>query len=231
MTTPPFESVNGLHATEDSSPHPPLSIPHSEQPVSQRDQRFVTMGTSPSSVAGMYSISDDDDDDSEDQVADHAGNFDGFRNMLPSDIPVPFSLNEHEHDMEPRPSQGNTITSSSHTQVESFAHLAPTAAKLTSEPRTGDHGAGCCSNDRPQLKPEELEWPFPNTKLGQAYCNHCNIWKPDRAHHCRHCGTCVLAMEWVVGGLERLACLPTDRFMPPAQPSLSVDWSMCWMEE
>lgn len=31
----------------------------------------------------------------------------------------------------------------------------------------------------------------PNTR----YCERCEIVKPYRAHHCRHCGTCVLGMD------------------------------------
>ncbi|KAI8830229.1 DHHC palmitoyltransferase-domain-containing protein [Chytriomyces cf. hyalinus JEL632] len=27
------------------------------------------------------------------------------------------------------------------------------------------------------------------------YCNKCNTWKPDRAHHCSQCGVCVLRMD------------------------------------
>ncbi|GAA5800995.1 hypothetical protein HPULCUR_006435 [Helicostylum pulchrum] len=42
------------------------------------------------------------------------------------------------------------------------------------------------------------------TVLGDpVWCNICCIWKPDRTHHCRVCGTCVLKMDhhcpWVNG--------------------------------
>ena len=31
--------------------------------------------------------------------------------------------------------------------------------------------------------------------LPQRWCETCEWWKPDRAHHCRVCDTCVLRME------------------------------------
>jgi hypothetical protein len=189
MRTPPFEPFNGnTYVVAEPQPGtggntpPPLAIPQTSE-MTPEDPRMASLGASPSSIAGMYAISDDDSS----EAADHAGNFDGLRNMIPSELPVPFSTaeNQHEHDTEPRHSQGNTITTS-HTRVESITHLAPSK---TSEQRTNDRAHN--------INPEDVEWPFPATRLGQAYCNHCNIWKPDRAHHCRHCGTCVLAMECV----------------------------------
>ncbi|KAI9478111.1 MAG: DHHC palmitoyltransferase-domain-containing protein [Benjaminiella poitrasii] len=44
----------------------------------------------------------------------------------------------------------------------------------------------------------------PDTILGNPkWCNSCQIWKPDRAHHCRVCDACVLRMDhhcpWVNG--------------------------------
>ncbi|KAI9498548.1 DHHC palmitoyltransferase-domain-containing protein, partial [Zychaea mexicana] len=31
------------------------------------------------------------------------------------------------------------------------------------------------------------------------WCDKCEWWKPDRAHHCRVCDTCVLRMDQVNG--------------------------------
>eukprot|EP00051_Salpingoeca_urceolata_P002728 m.52422 g.52422 ORF g.52422 m.52422 type:complete len:209 (+) comp12295_c0_seq2:219-845(+) len=31
--------------------------------------------------------------------------------------------------------------------------------------------------------------------LNPRFCHHCEIIKPDRAHHCSSCGTCVLKMD------------------------------------
>lgn len=39
------------------------------------------------------------------------------------------------------------------------------------------------------------ERPLPPHYPGLVYCKYCHIYKPERTHHCRHCGTCVLAME------------------------------------
>lgn len=29
----------------------------------------------------------------------------------------------------------------------------------------------------------------------RRFCSHCQLFKPERAHHCRQCGTCVLKMD------------------------------------
>ncbi|ORY92142.1 DHHC palmitoyltransferase-domain-containing protein, partial [Syncephalastrum racemosum] len=34
---------------------------------------------------------------------------------------------------------------------------------------------------------------------GAKWCNSCEGWKPDRAHHCRVCDACVLKMDQVNG--------------------------------
>ncbi|KAI7903355.1 DHHC palmitoyltransferase-domain-containing protein [Cokeromyces recurvatus] len=40
----------------------------------------------------------------------------------------------------------------------------------------------------------------PDTILGDPkWCNTCQIWKPDRAHHCSVCDACVLRMDQVNG--------------------------------
>lgn len=35
----------------------------------------------------------------------------------------------------------------------------------------------------------------PSDKTRSRWCKRCNAWKPDRAHHCRHCGSCILKSE------------------------------------
>jgi palmitoyltransferase len=37
--------------------------------------------------------------------------------------------------------------------------------------------------------------PTPPVVVGPRWCAHCKIIKPDRTHHCRHCGTCVLQFD------------------------------------
>lgn len=37
----------------------------------------------------------------------------------------------------------------------------------------------------------EVQRPVPRVEVGPRWCRFCQINKPDRTHHCRHCGTCV----------------------------------------
>ncbi len=107
---------------------------------------------------------------------------------------------------EPRHSRGHTIASA-HTALSSTGLIpsdagGPHNTYAPSGPRAppaDSRARGCWGTSRPRVPPQDLEWPFPPTKLGRAWCQHCQIWKPDRAHHCRHCGQCVLAMECVAG--------------------------------
>ncbi|CAD6570727.1 MAG: hypothetical protein TREMPRED_005979 [Tremellales sp. Tagirdzhanova-0007] len=41
----------------------------------------------------------------------------------------------------------------------------------------------------------EIERPLPRSDLGPRWCRFCEINKPDRTHHCRHCGTCVMQFD------------------------------------
>lgn len=52
--------------------------------------------------------------------------------------------------------------------------------------------------------------PNPVVNLGPRWCQHCKIIKPDRTHHCRHCGTCVLQFDresWLLATLTLDHCL------------------------
>lgn len=40
-----------------------------------------------------------------------------------------------------------------------------------------------------------VERPLPDLHYGPRYCRFCQINKPDRTHHCRHCGTCILQFD------------------------------------
>lgn len=53
--------------------------------------------------------------------------------------------------------------------------------------------------------------PNPVVDVGPRWCQHCKIIKPDRAHHCRHCGTCVLQFDRECTGA--LAMLILDHCM------------------
>lgn len=37
--------------------------------------------------------------------------------------------------------------------------------------------------------------PKPFVPTGPRWCQYCTLIKPDRTHHCRHCGTCVLQFD------------------------------------
>ncbi len=41
----------------------------------------------------------------------------------------------------------------------------------------------------------EVERPMPRLEVGPRWCRFCEVNKPDRTHHCRHCGTCVLQFD------------------------------------
>ena len=41
----------------------------------------------------------------------------------------------------------------------------------------------------------EIERPTPRLDSGPRWCRLCEINKPDRTHHCRHCGTCVMQFD------------------------------------
>lgn len=41
----------------------------------------------------------------------------------------------------------------------------------------------------------EIERPVPQVSTNKRWCPHCEIIKPDRTHHCRHCGTCVMQFD------------------------------------
>nr|ODO04468.1 vacuolar protein [Cryptococcus depauperatus CBS 7855] len=41
----------------------------------------------------------------------------------------------------------------------------------------------------------EVERPVPFVEYVPRWCQFCEIVKPDRTHHCRHCGTCVLQFD------------------------------------
>jgi palmitoyltransferase len=48
--------------------------------------------------------------------------------------------------------------------------------------------------------PARVQRPVPPVTMFPRWCQYCEIIKPPRTHHCRHCGTCVLQFdrEWRV---------------------------------
>lgn len=56
-----------------------------------------------------------------------------------------------------------------------------------------------CTSDDPTTR--YVPRPNPIANLGPRWCQHCKIIKPDRTHHCRHCGTCILQFDRMLGPL------------------------------
>lgn len=53
------------------------------------------------------------------------------------------------------------------------------------------------------IRLDEVERPVPRVTPGPRWCRHCEINKPDRTHHCRHCGTCVMQFDREYQKLQR----------------------------
>lgn len=62
----------------------------------------------------------------------------------------------------------------------------------------------------------EVQRPVPRVEYVPRWCRFCEIVKPDRTHHCRHCGTCVMQFDreflMLCHGLTGRS-LPVDRAM------------------
>lgn len=62
----------------------------------------------------------------------------------------------------------------------------------------------------------EVQRPVPHVDYVPRWCRFCEIVKPDRTHHCRHCGTCVMQFDrkfpMLCRGLTGRS-LPMDRAM------------------
>ena len=61
----------------------------------------------------------------------------------------------------------------------------------------------------------DVQRPVPRMELGPRWCQYCELWKPDRTHHCRQCGTCTLQFdrEWpptVPDLTSQIIVLPSD---------------------
>jgi len=68
----------------------------------------------------------------------------------------------------------------------------------------------------------EVQRPVPRVDLGPRWCRFCQINKPDRTHHCRHCGTCVMQFD-------RESCTRGITCGQLTPRSLPLDRSVCWM--
>ncbi|KAF7455785.1 DHHC zinc finger domain-containing protein [Cryptosporidium felis] len=52
-----------------------------------------------------------------------------------------------------------------------------------------------CSNTEPGRVPAKWGFRVGDESKRRRYCKVCQVWKPDRTHHCSECGKCVLNMD------------------------------------
>lgn len=69
--------------------------------------------------------------------------------------------------------------------VETVHPMAPAPAHTDAQP----------SSMTPKAKTSRVPRPTPSVSSAPRWCAHCKIIKPDRTHHCRHCGTCILQFD------------------------------------
>lgn len=139
---------------------------------------------------------------------------DAARNMLPPEIP--FFNGRSGTASTPLMGEDNRVsdvsnveTCDSHTPLQPIpesGHSTPREYGIRNTPLGGpeapiestERGPEQVSQGTPSnTKAQEwlYERPLPPHYPGLVYCKYCHIYKPERTHHCRHCGTCVLAME------------------------------------
>ena len=87
----------------------------------------------------------------------------------------------------------NLLSAALHQSSSRQQSSSATLAELN----TTSHGNRKPSN---QIDKKVTDWrlvqrPVPKIESGPRWCRFCQINKPDRTHHCRHCGTCVLQFD------------------------------------
>ena len=103
-----------------------------------------------------------------------------YQPTLDEDTPDPWELAPVIAALRPDPPE-----QSHHDQQSS-------SATLNNQNQTGYAPAGA-----KRLPPDwqTVERPLPDVHYGPKWCRFCHINKPDRTHHCRHCGTCVMQFD------------------------------------
>lgn len=142
-------------------------------------------------------------------------NLDAARNMLPPEIP--FFNRRSGAAASPALGDDNRVSDVSNVETcDSHTPLQPIPESGDSTPREygirkppsgmqevpvegRQQGSEQLAPTPSHPKAGTQEWlyerPLPPHYPGLVYCKYCHIYKPERTHHCRHCGTCVLAME------------------------------------
>lgn len=77
-------------------------------------------------------------------------------------------------------------------QESSSTTLAALSTPIPEDRRSLNKAA---NNDTKIADWKVVQRPVPKIEIGPRWCRFCRINKPDRTHHCRHCGTCVLQFD------------------------------------
>lgn len=84
----------------------------------------------------------------------------------------------------------NALSNAMQTTVPNESSSSVTLGVATTPGKTGND-----TRTKTGKLLDEVERPVPRVTPGPRWCRHCEINKPDRTHHCRHCGTCVMQFD------------------------------------
>ena len=98
------------------------------------------------------------------------------------------------------PSSGRKHRGQAEFQKQGGPNTSELNGKLGTEPDPLDFDEGADSMDEEtehltNEKIQNLAIMSALKRSNKRFCNHCQKFKPERAHHCRQCGTCVLKMD------------------------------------
>jgi palmitoyltransferase len=117
-----------------------------------------------------------------------------MREPARSDHPRDASTSPESDPLGPDPSMLAPITNAVGSALAPHAshQMSSSATLATQRPPTSMSKKG----KRGDLESgDQLQRPVPRVEFGPRWCRFCEINKPDRTHHCRHCGTCVMAFD------------------------------------
>ena len=111
------------------------------------------------------------------------------------------------------------------TLQPSISHQPSSSATLAAQqpPKPeDDNNARTAKSGRKD--PSDVQRPVPEIRIGPRWCRFCEINKPDRTHHCRHCGTCVMQFDRKLSPVQLKAKADQVR-------SLLVGRTLCRLEK
>ncbi|CAE7754319.1 PAT14 [Symbiodinium sp. CCMP2456] len=88
-------------------------------------------------------------------------------------------------------------------KVIPLARQAPLSARPDTQMR---NTPGRCVMTDPGVVPPNWGFYMGDETKRRRYCKMCNVWKPDRTHHCSICNRCILNMDWL-GNRQTGDCL------------------------